>query len=163
MGFVYFISLADKYVKIGYSQFPFRRFQEIQAYNPSDLSLLGMLPGNISLEKKLHKHFGEHRVRNEWFLLDEEIEEFVNENCEPVDAWEFEHVPYPSVGLSDFRQNLLPYLEHVQKTREAFIIERRGEALAAVIPIEDLKLLQDLDLKASMSFNSHPTQNLAIT
>ena len=43
------------------------------------------------------------------------------------------------------RQNFSEIINQVAYAKERVVIERRGKELAAVIPIEDLKLLQEIE------------------
>jgi len=48
------------------------------------------------------------------------------------------------LNISDVRGNLAETINHVSYGRERVVVERRGKDLVAIIPIEDLKLLDML-------------------
>lgn len=80
-GDVYFIQAGElPYVKIGFcksSGTEDRRYQ-LQIGNPLDLRILGVKAGGgRSLEEKLHQQFAAHRMRGEWFRLDQEIRQYI--------------------------------------------------------------------------------------
>lgn len=68
VGWVYFIQ-AGKYIKIGYTSRPdvAERLAALQTANPVELRLLAAVPGDPTLERLLHRLFGNYRVRGEWF------------------------------------------------------------------------------------------------
>lgn len=80
---IYFVR-AGSYVKIGYAIDPRKRIPELAVGNPVDLVVLGVMPGEASDERILHRKFSEHRVRGEWFYLRSEIARFVEKNCRPL-------------------------------------------------------------------------------
>ncbi len=49
------------------------------------------------------------------------------------------------ISTADARKNLANIVNRVAFGKEAFVLTRRGEALAALVPIEDLKLLQEIE------------------
>ena len=49
-----------------------------------------------------------------------------------------------SVGSTDLRQRLTDILQRVRERREAYVIETFGRPQAAIINLEDLRLLQEL-------------------
>jgi hypothetical protein len=78
--FVYFIQSGDA-VKIGISNDPKRRMVDLAYYNPVALELLGVLDGDVALERYLHDKFDKHRIRGEWFKLAPEILEYIRQNA----------------------------------------------------------------------------------
>lgn len=147
MGFVYFLLLDEKYVKIGFSQCPYRRYFEIQAHNPTHLSLIGIMEGSIADERRLHKLFAKQRVRNEWFAYSQQISDFVDQNCDMPDFWEMDETHWPSLSVPQLRKNLSQTLLLVQKDKQRVVIKKYGKPVAAIVPIEDLQYLDDLDQK----------------
>lgn len=68
IGFVYFICIGRSGpIKIGWSRNPEKRFRQIQENHPHQLWIVGLLPGTLADEKKLHRRFANARVRGEWF------------------------------------------------------------------------------------------------
>lgn len=43
------------------------RFSSLQVGSPYALQLVGWVHATRSVEKRIHRHLGEHRVRGEWF------------------------------------------------------------------------------------------------
>lgn len=68
---VYFIHAPGVGVKIGTSNNPEKRRQQLQTGMPVDLTLIGSVVGDYDLERTLHRRFRSVRVRGEWF--DEKI------------------------------------------------------------------------------------------
>lgn len=65
---VYFIqSEIGGPIKIGYSNDPNRRLNEIQNMSPFRLQILGTIPGNMELEASFHQKFASDRLWGEWF------------------------------------------------------------------------------------------------
>ncbi len=68
-------------VKIGYTQDEQRlkgRLKSLQCGNPTELKLLVVLPyAGPRTERALHKAFGRHRIRNEWYTYAAGIQRFV--------------------------------------------------------------------------------------
>lgn len=65
--FVYFLRIAG-FVKIGLTHGdPARRFLNIQACNPHEMTILGVIEGDRTVELQWHARFHELHVRGEWF------------------------------------------------------------------------------------------------
>lgn len=80
LGFVYFIQRGERGdIKIGYSDKPGRRLSALQTGSPEPLHLLATLPGDMALERELHRRFAAHRLNGEWFRPAAEIFTFVAE------------------------------------------------------------------------------------
>jgi hypothetical protein len=74
MFMVYFIECdtgTAKYIKIGSSENPERRLEELQASNPLPLRLLGTRDGGRKEEMVYHSLFWHLHVRGEWFRPNE--------------------------------------------------------------------------------------------
>ena len=72
MSNVYAITHPDGYVKIGKSDTPMLRFNEIRMYSPYTLELFAILSteGNaLELEKEIHEELADECVHGEWFNL----------------------------------------------------------------------------------------------
>jgi hypothetical protein len=73
-GSVYFITVGDPYgthVKIGFTRGdPRQRLKDLQTGCPFRLSLLGSVPGCMTMEAELHGVLDEYRVSGEWFIFD---------------------------------------------------------------------------------------------
>lgn len=76
-GHVYVIGEpGSSIVKIGFSKAPEKRLWFLQVGSPVPLSLQATFEGDQSLEAELHRFFGAHHVRGEWFRLgDNPVEE----------------------------------------------------------------------------------------
>lgn len=65
---IYFIQDTGSHaIKIGVSTDPERRLRSLQTATASKLVLLGVVPGDLSTEAELHRHFADYRLRGEWF------------------------------------------------------------------------------------------------
>lgn len=70
-GYIYFIQgLCGGAIKIGYSQEPIKRLNQLQTGYPDTLTILMMIPGNKDLEQQLHEEFYEYKLKGEWFKPD---------------------------------------------------------------------------------------------
>jgi antitoxin Phd len=49
------------------------------------------------------------------------------------------------ISTADARKKLANIVNRVAFGKEAFVLTRRGEALAALVSVEDLKLLQEME------------------
>ncbi len=83
---IYFVGYDGRMIKIGTAQLPKKRFFAIKGASPVPVELLGVMPGNQSEERKLHKRWAAHRVHNEWFSATPEIVGFVKANAVPVES-----------------------------------------------------------------------------
>lgn len=77
-GFIYAISDGSGAVKIGWSQNPEKRLNNIQAHNPRKCDLIGVLPGKKADERRAHKQLSHHRISREWFALEGDVRAFVD-------------------------------------------------------------------------------------
>lgn len=79
MGYCYFIAQGNK-VKIGYSKNPRQRIKILSTSSPLPLVLLGYLEGSKEIERDLQHNFHKYHMQLEWFELNLEIIDFINEN-----------------------------------------------------------------------------------
>lgn len=71
---IYFIRAVNSgTIKIGVSNDPKRRLDSMQTGSPEPLELLGVLPGGMDEEKRLHQKFARSRIHGEWFRADEHL------------------------------------------------------------------------------------------
>lgn len=71
---VYFIGNAEEEkLKIGYSDDPMGRLNQLQTACPFKLSIYATIPGDRETEFKLHCRFTHLRQSGEWFYLDDEL------------------------------------------------------------------------------------------
>ena len=73
---IYFIE-QEGIVKIGYSTNPNKRLSSLKLSNPNELVVRLIIEGTIEDEKKYHEMFKEYRHRGEWYLLSDEIQQFI--------------------------------------------------------------------------------------
>lgn len=80
-GYVYFARAEGMdLVKVGYARHPASRLETLQTGSPVELYIWATVPGDIALEKELHKQFAHLRSHGEWFRLSFEIDKFLMEN-----------------------------------------------------------------------------------
>lgn len=81
---VYFM-LCGKNVKIGVATKVNSRLSHVQTGSAETIKLLRCMPGDESLEKKLHKKFAGLHVRGEWFRYEGELREYIQSlpKCRP--------------------------------------------------------------------------------
>ena len=76
---IYFIADTNKdVVKIGVSKSPKKRLKQLQTSNSNKLVLLGYIDGEKEQEKYLHNLFSKHKLSGEWFILNDEIIDYIN-------------------------------------------------------------------------------------
>lgn len=68
-------------VKIGVANNPISRFNSIQCGSPTELTIVGLIWGPRTNEKKLHRKFRAHRVRGEWFDAVPELMDYIKEHA----------------------------------------------------------------------------------
>jgi hypothetical protein len=79
MNYVYFIADLEKdVVKIGVSKNPKSRLKQLQTSNSNRLALLGYIYGEKAEEQYLHCLFGKYKLSGEWFILNDEIIDYLN-------------------------------------------------------------------------------------
>lgn len=78
---VYFIeAVGSGRVKIGIASTLRHRISSIACHSPFPLIALLTIPGNEKEERELHKRFAHLRVHREWFLLQGELLDYIEEN-----------------------------------------------------------------------------------
>ena len=83
---IYFLK-SDKYVKIGYSKNPKKRISILKISIPFEMEVIGIIEGDLKKESQLHRMFSKLRVQGEWFLLTEEIIDYIR-SCKNL-LWEY--------------------------------------------------------------------------
>lgn len=68
---IYFIE-GGNYTKIGVSDNPKKRLNELQTGNPFDLKIKFLTDGEYEKESRIHKALSLYRVKGEWFYLKQE-------------------------------------------------------------------------------------------
>lgn len=83
---IYFIEdPAARAIKIGYSANVGRRLQELQISSATPLRLLGVMPGTIYQEQRLHQMFD--HMHGEWFRADARLLGFIGEHAEVTEQY----------------------------------------------------------------------------
>ena len=89
-GFVYFIQAGkDGPIKIGYSDDPLARLEDLQTAHHEQLRLLMTIADNGTMEMQLHERFADLRIRGEWFRSEGELEDVL---------WMSGLVPHPETA-----------------------------------------------------------------
>lgn len=73
---VYFIRHGT-HIKIGKSIDPWKRLASLQTAHYDVLEMLAIMPGNEELEYGLHRAFGQHITRGEWFEENDQLLAFI--------------------------------------------------------------------------------------
>lgn len=90
--YVYFIYAPEvNRLKIGISKAPNRRLNQLRAMSPTTVHLLGLAVGGQELESRLHSAFAPCLYTNEWFNVEDDLEEWLTNRFPdywslPVDA-----------------------------------------------------------------------------
>lgn len=84
-GFVYFMQAGeDGAIKIGFSASSVAaRMQGNQVGCPHTLTLLGVIPGDVALERRWHKVFRACRLRGEWFSPNRRLLDAIARHARP--------------------------------------------------------------------------------
>lgn len=73
---VYFVLCGER-VKIGISKNPRRRLSGLRTGSSRLLRLFYVTPGDMELERELHRQFGADRVNGEWFIYSQQIRDWI--------------------------------------------------------------------------------------
>lgn len=111
---IYFIRSGndDGPIKIGYTAYDdaLSRMQTLQIGNPEQLTLLGVMPGSMEDEDRLHIRFKDYRMRGEWFRANERLLAYVSANANA-----YEHVAPPWPYTYGNKRKELPSRETLMK------------------------------------------------
>lgn len=77
-GWIYAVQCAG-YVKLGFSRTPAERVYDLQKLCPLHLQVLGVKPGDLVAESRLHRKFADNRRHGEWFVLTDALREHIEE------------------------------------------------------------------------------------
>lgn len=78
---IYFIQESGSgAIKIGWSNSTEARKNALQIGTPHSLTILGEVPGEHSVESKIHKKFDHLRISGEWFKPEKELLDFIDES-----------------------------------------------------------------------------------
>lgn len=75
---IYFLR-GHGHVKVGTTRKPDKRITEIQVSSPVPLDVMLVVPGDVILERRIHRRFRHLRRHGEWFKAAPEFLSFVNE------------------------------------------------------------------------------------
>lgn len=116
---VYLIRCADKY-NIGYSRNPFKRFLELQANTPFDLSCIATCPGDEHIKNVYSVKFTKSFIRSDWYTLtDEQVSEVIHDfkqlhTHNPRVYYITKELNLPVVSKYDFvLQGKIQYFPHI--------------------------------------------------
>jgi len=75
---IYFIKAESGHVKIGFTESNIeQRMISLRLANPLELTVLKVIEGDRRQERIIQEKFAQKRVRGEWFLLDQELEDYI--------------------------------------------------------------------------------------
>jgi len=75
---VYFVQAESLgRIKIGTSSNVAVRFGTLRTSSPDKLNLLGVIPGDCTVERALHKRFADERLHGEWFTPSERLVSYI--------------------------------------------------------------------------------------
>lgn len=96
---VYFAkNMTAGYIKIGYSLTPPARVAALQTSSADPIELVGVISdGSIKLEKQLHERFKHARVKGEWFVETNELEDLIKQ---------FKVAPWTKASVDDCKDQL---------------------------------------------------------
>lgn len=79
--YVYFIKpvLMDGPIKVGCSEIPTSRLENLAAWSPWPLMIIGTVPGTIKDEQYLHRCFAKWHSHREWFHSTPELRKIIDE------------------------------------------------------------------------------------
>jgi hypothetical protein len=96
-GYVYVMTGTNGLYKIGYSEDPFRREQELDARLPFEVELIAYFPSSDckTAEATVHRCFAPRHVSGEWFDIDigdlDKIEQIVRTTDPGMYGWRKRH------------------------------------------------------------------------
>ena len=116
---IYFVR-QGRYVKIGFTDNPKKRISTIQVSVPTKIEMMLLIEGGRKLEKELHDRFHKQRTNGEWFLIDEDIDNYLAEMEDFDLKWNY--------GFGDpIKNELMPVRRH--RIDCCLTLEQLGEKL----------------------------------
>ena len=102
---IYFLKNNDK-VKIGYSNRPLHRISSIQTSNPDTIECLLLIDGGYDKENELQEKFmhSKNRHNGEWFLLSQDILDFVSQNQDKDRRYEYGLINEPLASCQQIQR-----------------------------------------------------------
>jgi len=130
---IYFIRPGQlKIVKIGHSDMgAAARMRYLQCANHEPLTLLGTMEGSRDLEYELHKTFDNYRLHSEWFRLEGDLEELIN------------NLPPPATPEPKRKRGATPKIDDAMKRRIQKKAALKGDkkmTLQVIADSEDIAL-----------------------
>lgn len=129
---IYFIRSGKRGpIKIGYTENNIEgRIRELQCGSPEPLTLMGVMPGDISKEKELHEKFKEHRMVGEWFKPITELKHFIFGNTD----FDIEYISDKQLlsGIVDLNE-IIKEVETSYITRALELTEGRIQKAAEIL------------------------------
>lgn len=80
---IYFFQ-CQEYVKIGTTTDLIRRRENIQICNPYEITCLGVMKGSYKEEREVHDMFKKYHLRGEWYILNQDITNYINKHIENI-------------------------------------------------------------------------------
>lgn len=109
--FVYAIQAqTSRHVKFGIAGNVEQRLAELQCGNPERLVILATKPGDLSIERHIHKLLDEHRLEGEWFAWGARtsaVVDAMNGRGDRMPLFEL-----PALGLDPFEHWRIQPFEH---------------------------------------------------
>lgn len=84
MSYVYFARAANGSIKIGVSTDPRKRSYDLQISAPEEITMLGCVPGDKTLEASLHAAFAFCHIRGEWFRPEAPLLAYIESQAQPL-------------------------------------------------------------------------------
>lgn len=94
-GYVYILLADDNTVKIGITVHPYKRIGQIETSSGKEIvdwTISNPCLNYADIEVKLHRHFGESRLKGEWFNIkyNDAVKELNDMNFEPINYYNIE-------------------------------------------------------------------------
>jgi Meiotically Up-regulated Gene 113 (MUG113) protein len=77
--FVYFARSGNR-VKIGISKDPRARLGSLRTGSSTKIRIYYVTPGDIEIERELHRQFAADRLNGEWFIYSEQIKSWIEQD-----------------------------------------------------------------------------------
>jgi hypothetical protein len=76
-----YVAQCGNQVKIGTTKNVHGRIESFRRVNPFPIHLLAVINGDRAVEASFHVRFAKYRTRGEWFLLSDEIKQWIKRGC----------------------------------------------------------------------------------
>ena len=132
---VYIIRQND-YVKIGCTRDVRLRLGDLQCGSPYELTVLLLIEGGFDEEKVIHEKFKKDLIRGEWFMLSQDIRDFIVENKKLDRRYEEGLLNAEDLDLSVQTK----FIRNINSLRLRNVSERLGITIQSVREIEQREL-----------------------